>query len=73
MDVIWYAKPSPQSTSYRFDNTLHFQYFGEYKSKQKGDLVETMSLQGSCWMMTRDKYFELEPCDEKHGSWGQQG
>ena len=73
MDVIWYAKPSPQSTSYRFDNTLHFQYFGEYKSRQKGDLVETMSLQGSCWMMTRDKYFELEPCDEKHGSWGQQG
>ena len=72
-DVVWIAKPSPQSTSYRFDKSLHFQYWGEYKRKQVGDLVETMSLQGSCWMMTRDKYFELEPCDEKHGSWGQQG
>ena len=73
MDVVWFAKPSPQSTSYRFDKSLHFQYWGEYKRKQVGDLVETMSLQGSCWMMTRDKYFELEPCDEAHGSWGQQG
>jgi glycosyltransferase involved in cell wall biosynthesis len=73
MDVVWIAKPSPNSTSYRFDKSLHFQYWGEYKKKQKGDLVETMSLQGSCWMMTREKYFELEPCDEKHGSWGQQG
>lgn len=73
MDVVWIAKPSPQSTSYRFDNTMHFQYFGEYKPKQVGDLVETMSLQGSCFMVTRDKYFELGLCDEKHGSWGQQG
>ena len=24
-------------------------------------------------MLTRDKYWELEICDEKHGSWGQQG
>ena len=72
-DVIWYAKSSPQSTSYRFDNTLHFQYWGEYKKKQIGDLVETMSIQGSCFMVTREKYFELELCDEKHGSWGQQG
>ena len=30
-DVVWIAKKSPQSTSYRFDKDLHFQYFGEYK------------------------------------------
>jgi len=72
-DILWRAKPSPNSTSYRFDNTLHFQYFGEYKKRQKGDLVETMSLQGSCFMVTRDKWWELNICDEKHGSWGQQG
>lgn len=72
-DVVWIAKSSPQSTAYRFDNTLHFQYWGEYKSKQKGDLVETMSLQGSCFLVTREKYFDLELCDEAHGSWGQQG
>lgn len=38
---------TPNSTSYRFDNELRFQYFPEYKEKQVGDLVESMSLQGS--------------------------
>jgi glycosyltransferase involved in cell wall biosynthesis len=73
MDVVWISKPNPESTSYRFDTDLHFQYWREYKSKQKGQLVETMSAQGSCFMLTREKYFELNICDEEHGSWGQQG
>lgn len=73
MDVVWIAKPSPQSTAYRFDKTLHFQYWNEYKKQQVGDLVETMSLQGSAFMMTRKRYFELNICDESWGSWGQQG
>lgn len=72
-DVVWIAKTSPQSTAYRADKTLHFQYHNEWKRKQVGDLVETMSLQGSCFMLTREKYWELNICDEKHGSWGQQG
>lgn len=72
-DIVWIPKPSPNSTSYRFDKELHFQYWSEYKKKQEGDLVETMSIQGSCFMVSREKYFELELCDEKHGSWGQQG
>ncbi len=72
-DVVWIAKPSPNSTSYRFDRSLKFNYFGEYKKKQVGELVESMSLQGSCFMLTRDKYWELEICDEKAGSWGHQG
>jgi glycosyltransferase involved in cell wall biosynthesis len=52
-DIVWEAKPSPNSTSYRFTKELRFKYFGEYKSKQEGDLVETMSLQGSCFMVKR--------------------
>jgi len=72
-DILWIAKPSPNSTSYRFTPKLEFKYFGEYKKKQKGDLVETMSLQGSCWMAHRDKYFGLNLCDESWGSWGGQG
>lgn len=75
-DIVWFAKPSPKSTSYRFDKTLHFQYWGEYKKVQEemgSQLVETMSLQGSCFMMTRTKYWELNICDEEWGSWGQQG
>jgi len=72
-DVVWIAKPSPQSTAYRFDTSMHFQYFGEWKKKQIGDLVETPSLQGSAFMLTREKYWELNICDEELGSWGQQG
>lgn len=72
-DVVWIAKKNPQSTSYRFDRDMHFQYWNEYKSRQKGDLVETMSLQGSCFMISRERYFALDICDEAHGSWGQQG
>lgn len=74
-DIVWYAKPSPESTSYRFDRTMHFQYFNEFKKRPEGtgDITPTLSLQGSFFMLTRDKYWELDICDEKHGSWGQQG
>lgn len=78
--MIWEGKHNPQSTSYCFDATPHFQYFEDWKhrpqyekdKKEKG-LTETMSLQGSCWMLTRDKYWELKVCDEKFGGWGSQG
>ncbi len=74
-DVVWIAKNNPQSTSYCFDPEPHFQYFNEFKkrSEGQGDLTETMSLQGSCFMLTRDKYWELDICDENFGSWGSQG
>lgn len=79
-DILWKEKRSPESTAFRFDNTMHFQYMGEYKHRQeyrdalaKDGLTDTMSIQGSFFMITRDKYKELDICDEKHGSWGQQG
>ena len=73
MDVVWYAKPNPYTTSMRFDPDLKFQYWGGYKEKQSGDVVETMSLLGACWMLSTERYFALNICDEQHGSWGQQG
>jgi glycosyltransferase involved in cell wall biosynthesis len=79
-EIMWIGKTNPQSKSYRFDNTLHFQYFGEYTKRPeykemlaKDNLTETMSLQGSFFMCTREKYWELKLCDEDFGSWGQQG
>ena len=78
-DVVWIGKSNPQSKSYCFDSEPHFQYNNEYKSRQeyKEDepkkITETMSLQGSCFMMTRKKYWELGICDESFGSWGSQG
>ena len=71
--MLWRAKRSPNSTSYRFNSQLEFKYFTEYKKKQEGDLVESMSLQGSCFMATRENYWEKELCDESWGSWGGQG
>jgi len=78
--ILWIGKHNPQSTSYCFDSTPHFQYFEDYKhrpqyekGKNEKGLTETMSLQGSCWMLTRDKFWELEICDEQFGSWGSQG
>jgi len=73
MDVLWHAKPNPQTTAMRFDHDLHFQYWAAFEKRQVGDLVETMSLLGACWMLTREKYWELDICDEKHTGWGQQG
>ncbi len=74
-DVVWIPKESPKSRSYCFDSSPHFQYFGEYSKRPEGqgEITETMSLQGSCWMLTREKYWELEVCDERFGSWGSQG
>lgn len=74
-DILWRPKPSPNSVSYCFDSTPHFQYFGDWAKRPRGqgEITETMSLQGSCWMLTRDKYWELDVCDENFGSWGSQG
>ncbi len=72
-EILWRAKPSPETTAMRFDTDLKFQYWSEYKSKQSGDLVETMSILGACWMLERQRYWDLNICDENHGGWGQQG
>jgi glycosyltransferase involved in cell wall biosynthesis len=78
--MIWQPRSGINSTSYCFDATPHFQYFSEFKhrpeyvkSKIETGFTESMSLQGSCFMMTRDKYWELNICDEEFGSWGNQG
>jgi hypothetical protein len=72
-EMIWKPKKSPETTAMRFDQDLKFAYWSKYKKRQTGDLVDTMSLLGACWMATRKKYWELGLCDEEHGSWGQQG
>ena len=84
--MMWVGKHNPQSVSYCFDKEPHFQYFEDWKhrkgedglknqerAKQKDGWSETMSLQGSCFMATREKYWDLKLCDEDLGSWGNQG
>lgn len=72
-DVVWIPKTNPSSKAYRFDKTMHFQYWGDWARRQTGDLTTTMSLQGSCFMVTKKKWFELDICSEEFHSWGQQG
>lgn len=77
--IMWVGKERPQSNSYCFDSEPHFQYFNEYTKREpyltdvKTGFTETMSLQGSAFMCTRENYWKWEVCDEKAGSWGNQG
>lgn len=78
--MLWRAKPRPNSTSYCFDARPSFTYFGDYKKRDKykedrdrDGLTETMSLQGSCFMMTRKQYETFSEDREELGSWGHEG
>ena len=85
-DIVWFPKPSPFTFTFRVDKTMHFQYYGELAKRpenQKGalcndgtydpNLRETFSLQGSCYMLTRKRYFEIDIDSDEFNSWGQQG
>lgn len=73
--LVWKAKPNPCTDFTRFDRELHFQYWREFKKRPEaqGDIAETMSNLGACWLMERKRYWELGGLDEAHGSWGQMG
>lgn len=72
--MVWLPNPHrPTSTAYLFDTEPHFQYDSVQKRRQTQDVDETMSLQGSFFMLTREKYWELGVCSEEFGSWGSQG
>lgn len=75
MVVVWEPRRNCRSDFMRFDSDLHFQYWGEFRKRPeaKGDISDTMSLLGACWMLHRERYWELGGMDEKHGSWGQMG
>lgn len=73
--LVFKPRLNKRSEFFRFDTDMHFQYHGKRKFSEdaQGDIAETMSIQGSCFMLTRDKYWELDICQEDFGSWGQQG
>ena len=79
-DFKWIGKSNPQNKSYCFNTEPQFRYFKEYtkrdeykKMLKETGMTESMSLQGSFFMLTREKYWELNICDEDFGSWGSQG
>jgi hypothetical protein len=73
--IVWARRKSRLTTAWRFDRELKFQYWGQFKHRPEGkkEISETLSLLGACWFMSRERFWELDGCDEGHGSWGQMG
>lgn len=61
MVILWKEKHNPTSDFMRFDRNLHFQYWTAYKKRPEaqGDLAETMSILGACYLMHRERFWEL--------------
>ncbi len=42
-------------------------------AKKQDDIADVMTGQGACFFMHRQRFWDLEGMDEKHGQWGQMG
>lgn len=69
-EEVWEPKPKPIIDAFYFTKDM-ICLFDE--REKEGDLVETMCVQGSAWMVAKEKYFEWEVGDESFSSWGSQG
>jgi glycosyltransferase involved in cell wall biosynthesis len=75
MVMVWEPRGNKVTISWRFDENMQFQYWRKHRKRPEaqGDLIETMSFIGACFMMRRRRFKKLGGLDEKHGSWGQFG
>lgn len=62
----WTINGTKQMLQFVFDTNFVMQH-------KEGDEGETMALQGSCWVISRENYFKWNVCDETLGAWGCQG
>lgn len=67
----WQILPQPCTKKYVFDKDFVMKY--EKPSDEKEDLVETLTIPGSLFMVERENYWKWNLCDEGFGSWGFQG
>lgn len=65
----WTPRVDKKTTRYCFNTEMVMQYDKELP----GELVDTMCLQGSAFMVLKDNYIKWELGDESMGSWGGQG
>ena len=74
-DMLWQPRWNRKTDFARFDKTMHFQYWGSFKTyaNAQGDIADTMTSVGACFFMHRQRFFDLGGMDEEHGSWGQFG
>ncbi len=78
--MVWEPRSQYDPTvAWRFDKGMQFQYWRKYhrrpevKEEAKSGIIETMSCIGCCFMIERERFWELGGMDEAHGSWGQFG
>lgn len=74
-EIVWKPRLTRRSDFMNFDSNLHFQYWKDYERREesKGDICDVMGNLGACWLMNRERYFDIGGLDEAHGSWGQMG
>lgn len=69
-EEVWQVKPKPIIDGFYFTKDM-ICLFDE--REKEGESVETMCIQGSAWVVSKEKYYEWELGDESFGSWGSQG
>lgn len=80
MIMVWTPRFQYSPTvTWRFDRELIFQYWRDFrktdrfKKQEPSGVAETMSCNGACFLMERERFWKLGGMDEGHGSWGQYG
>lgn len=63
--ITWSVNGKKQMAQFIFKNNFVMQH-------ADGEVGETMCLQGSAWMISKENYFKWNVCDETLGSWGGQ-
>jgi hypothetical protein len=74
-EVVWQPRWNRITDFARFDAEPRFQYWRQYRDRPEaqGELADLMCHVGACWMLPRERYWDLGGMDEGHGSWGQMG
>ena len=73
--LVWTPRWHKKTDYMCFDHEMHFQYWYKYHRHHstRGDLSDLLSSNGPCFFMPRQRFYDIEGLDEKHGSWGQFG
>lgn len=71
----WTVKPRGKTHFMYFGKDCYTHFWREYRHRpeSKGDLVEVMANQGSCWFWSRRWHDYVEGLDVRVGSWGMVG
>ncbi|MHA2434149.1 MAG: glycosyltransferase family 2 protein [Candidatus Thorarchaeota archaeon] len=71
----WKVKPRGKTYYMYFGSDCYTHFWREYgkRPEAKGNIVETMAGQGSCWFWSRKWHDYVEGLDEACGSWGMVG